>query len=140
MGRFIAGVQGIYYVATGVWPFLHLESFLAVTGPKTDIWLLYTVSVLIVVIGVALLAVAYSGRISGEILWLAVGSAIALAGIDVVFVLRDVIAEIYLLDAALQALLIAGWGIGAFLHSRTVNERTTGREHVGSSRASIGAS
>lgn len=140
MGRFIAAVQGIYYLATGAWPFIHLGSFLAVTGPKTDIWLLYTVSVLIVVIGTVLLAAAWLNRISGEIIVLAAGSAIALTGIDVVFVFRDVIDEIYLLDAALEVLLIAGWGIAVYSHSRAGKERTLGREHVGSQRATLGAS
>ena len=31
--------QGALYVVTGVWPLLHMASFEAVTGPKTDDWL-----------------------------------------------------------------------------------------------------
>ena len=47
----VAKLQGIYWLLTGVWPFLHLPSFLWVTGPKEDLWLLYTVSILITAIG-----------------------------------------------------------------------------------------
>jgi hypothetical protein len=34
----VALVQGVYFLLTGVWPIVHLPSFLAVTGPKTDLW------------------------------------------------------------------------------------------------------
>jgi hypothetical protein len=37
--RAIAGTQGTYFLLTGVWPLLHMRSFLTVTGPKTDLWL-----------------------------------------------------------------------------------------------------
>ena len=30
--------QSAYYGLTGTWPILHLASFEAVTGPKTDDW------------------------------------------------------------------------------------------------------
>lgn len=39
--------QGIYYVASGLWPLLHMRSFEAVTGPKRDKWLVNTVGALI---------------------------------------------------------------------------------------------
>jgi hypothetical protein len=35
----VALVQGAFYVATGVWALVDLDSFMAVTGPKTDLWL-----------------------------------------------------------------------------------------------------
>lgn len=137
MRRFLAAVQGLYYVATGAWPFIHLGSFLAVTGPKTDIWLLYTVSVLILVIGLVCLRAAWANRVSGNIILLAVGSAVGLTGIDVVYVFRDVIDEVYLLDAALEVLLILGWSAAAFSHSRVTHEKSLRREHVGTTATSI---
>ncbi len=140
MGRFMAAVQGLYYVATGAWPFIHLASFLAVTGPKTDIWLVYTVSVLILVIGMVVLAAAWTNRVSGEVIVLAVGSAIGLTGIDVVYVLRDVISEVYLLDAIAEVLLIAGWGIVVLLHTRAGQEKSLRRKPVGPHASTVRAS
>jgi hypothetical protein len=139
MKRFLAAVQGLYYVATGAWPFIHLGSFLAVTGPKTDIWLVYTVSVLILAIGMVCLAAAWANRVSADVIVLAVAIAVGLTGIDVVYVLRDVIDEVYLLDAALEILLIALWGAAVYLHSRSAQGIVPRREHVGSPATSIRA-
>ena len=33
----VALVQGIFYFLTGIWPLLSMETFLKVTGPKTDL-------------------------------------------------------------------------------------------------------
>lgn len=105
----MAKLQGAYWFLTGVWPFLHLPSFLWVTGPKEDIWLLYTVSVLITVIGGVLLLAGFSGRVTQEIKALGIGGAAGLAGIDIYYALSDVIWDIYLLDAAGELALILLW-------------------------------
>lgn len=47
----VAALQGLFYLATGVWPLIHIDSFLAVTGSKTDLWLVYTVGLLVSVVG-----------------------------------------------------------------------------------------
>jgi hypothetical protein len=107
--RRVAVAQGVYFVLTGIWPLFGINSFQAVTGVKTDLWLVYTIGCLVAVIGTALLVSAWSGRMTPEVAVLAVGSAVALAGIDVVFVLRGVISWVYLLDAAAQGGLIAWW-------------------------------
>lgn len=105
----VAKLQGAYWFLTGVWPFLHLHSFLWVTGPKEDIWLLYTVSVLIMVVGAVLLLAGFSGRVTQEIEVLGMAGAGGLAGIDVYYALSDVILDIYLLDAAGELILILLW-------------------------------
>jgi len=109
-GTSVATVQGLFYLATGVWPLVHIDSFQAVTGPKTDLWLVYTVGVLVAAVGLVLLAAARSGRITPEVVLLAAGCAVALAGIDVVFVARQVIDRIYLADAVAEAVLLVWWG------------------------------
>ena len=105
----VAILQGLYWFITGLWPFLHLGSFLFVTGPKQDIWLLYTVAVLIVVIGAVLLLASWRKRVTPEIKWLGIGGAAGLIGIDVYYSLMDVISNIYLLDAASEVILILLW-------------------------------
>ena len=108
-GASAATVQGLYFLATGVWPLVHVESFLAVTGQKTDLWLVYTVGVLVGVVGLVLLNAVRLRRITPDVVLLACGSSVALAGIDVVFVARRVIDPIYLADAAAQAVLLGWW-------------------------------
>jgi hypothetical protein len=110
-------IQGLYYAATGIWPLVNMDSFLAVTGPKTDLWLVRTVSLLITSIGAALLVSAKTNQATAPIGILAVSSAAFLAWVDANYSLRGVIWPVYLLDAFAEAALIAGWVI-AYLISR----------------------
>lgn len=115
--RSVAAVQGIYFLVAGVWPILNIDSFQAVTGSKTDLWLVYTVGGLVSVIGLAILLAATSARVTRETMTLAIGSAIVLAAIDVIFALRGTIWSIYLLDAAAELALL-GWWTAATIRSR----------------------
>jgi len=101
--------QGIYYVLTGLWPWVHMRSFLLVTGSKTDLWLVQTVGALIAVIGIVLCLASYFREVSRTVLCLAVGSAAALAMVDVVFVFQRRIPPVYMLDAVLEVGLIGLW-------------------------------
>lgn len=94
--------QGAYYVATGVLPFISRRAFEALTGPKREWWLVQTVGALVTVIGGALVAAARRDRTQPELLFVAGGSAAALAGIDIVYVARGRIAPTYLADAAIE--------------------------------------
>lgn len=105
----VAIVQGLYWFTTGVWPFLHLGSFVWVTGPKQDYWLLYTVSVLITLVGAVLLVSGLRRKVTTEIKWLGIGGAAGLAGIDIYYALQDVIRQVYLLDAVAETIVIGLW-------------------------------
>ena len=107
--QLLAKLQGIYWLVTGIWPFVHLDSFIAVTGPKHDLWLLYTVSVLIIAIGGVLLIAGLKNRVTPEIKLLGIGGALGLAGVDIHYALNDFIRDIYLLDAALEIILVVLW-------------------------------
>jgi hypothetical protein len=107
--RALAAGQGLAYAATGVWPLLDRRSFEAVTGPKSDWWLVQTVGVLVTVIGATLTTAGLSGRVSPDLRRLAVASALGLAAIDVVHVARGRISAVYLLDAAGELALAAAW-------------------------------
>jgi hypothetical protein len=102
-------IQGLYYLVTGVWSLVDIDSFQMVTGPKTDLWLVRTVGVLITVIAVVLLFAAWRRQTTVEVALLAVGSALALTAIDVIYVALQVIAPIYLLDAVAELVLVACW-------------------------------
>jgi hypothetical protein len=100
--------QGVYYLVTGAWPLVSLRTFELVTGPKTDDWLVQTVGALATVIGASVLVGARRLPPSAETLVLAGGSAAAFAAVDVVYTLRGTISPIYLADAAVEVVLLAG--------------------------------
>ena len=105
----LAVAQGAFYVATGVWPLLHMRSFEAVTGEKTDDWLVETVGALLTVSGAVMMMAGLRRRVTPEIALLAAGSAAALTAIDVIYTARRVIRPVYLADAAVEVGLIGAW-------------------------------
>lgn len=109
MNGTVALMQGIYYVMTGLWPLVSIGTFQQVTGPKTDLWLVKTVGVLIAIIGAALMLAGMRGDVTPSVIVLAVASAAGLAGVDVIYVSKQVIARIYLLDAIVELVLIPWW-------------------------------
>jgi len=102
-------IQGFYFLVTGLWPLIDLNTFQSVTGPKTDLWLVQTVGALVLVIGAVLLVAGWRRQKAVEILLLAVGSALALTAVDVIFVSQRRISPIYLLDAIIELALIGLW-------------------------------
>ena len=77
--------QGVFYLATGVWPLVSMRSFERVTGPKTDKRLVKTAGVVITAVGGALAMAGACRRVSPEIEFLAVASAAGLTAIDIVY-------------------------------------------------------
>lgn len=104
-------LQGGFYVATGLWPIVHLRSFEAVTGPKLEGWLVKTVGALITVIGGTLLFAGRRRSVGPEVRLLGVGSAAAFTAVDLVYTAKRRISPVYLLDAAAESALIAGWAV-----------------------------
>jgi hypothetical protein len=104
---YLAITQGIYYLLSGLWPFINYNSFEAVTGPKVDVWLVKTVGVLIITIGITLL----TGRNNIGFSLIVLGSltAAAMAAIEITYVLSGTISFIYLGDAVLEGFFIIGW-------------------------------
>ena len=101
--------QALYFVVTGLWPILSITTFEVVTGPKTDDWLVQTVGVLISIVAVVIAVAAARKNISFEILLLAIGSAVGLAIVDLVFVAQGIISKVYLLDAIAEFIIIGLW-------------------------------
>ncbi len=108
-------MQGLYYVITGVWPLVHLASFLWVVGPKGDIFLLRTTSLLITVIGAALLMAARERLPSLSVVVLGIAAAAVLALVEVWHI--SSLRPVYLLDTAAEVLialaLIVTWVLGS---------------------------
>jgi hypothetical protein len=107
--RTAAVIQGIFYLLTGLWPIVHLPTFLETTGPKTDIWLVKTVGVLVTVIALVLIMAGLRKKAGMEAFVLGVLSALALGAIDIIYVVEKVISPIYLWDAGVEALIVLMW-------------------------------
>jgi hypothetical protein len=116
--RTILTLQAIYYLSTGIWPLVHLASFEAVTGQKTDDWLVQTVGVLAAVIGAALFIGSRRRPPNRETLSLSVLNALGFLAVDVFFVFRGVISRIYLADAVVQAAILVALAISVYKAQR----------------------
>jgi hypothetical protein len=107
--RLLPAVHGAFFAVSGLWPVVSLRSFERVTGYKADGWLAQTTGGLIAAIGATLLVSARGPRSATERV-LGLSTAATLLAADVVFALvRRRISRIYLLDAAAEAMLVAGW-------------------------------
>ena len=111
-------VQGVYYLITGVWPLVSIETFILVTGPKTDHliagpdadnWLVKTVGVLVTAVALVFLYAAWTRRAVPETVILALGAAVALGAISGIYAGNGTIPPIYFADAVAEAILILGW-------------------------------
>jgi len=102
-------VQGLYYLATGIWPIVDIASFQAITGPKYETWLVRTVGLVIAIVGLTLLIAARKQRAGASTAVLAIGTAVALALVDIIFTIRRDIPPIYLLDAVAEIGLVTWW-------------------------------
>ena len=105
--RHVLRVQGVFYVASGLSPFVSRRAFEAVAGPKREWWLVQTVGAIVGVLGAGLLSAAARDRVTPEVVGVAAGTAGVLAAIDTVYVARGRIRVTYLLDAAAEVGLVA---------------------------------
>jgi hypothetical protein len=84
-----------------------MPSFEAVTGPKTDDWLVRMVALLTVAIAGAIWPRQHGTALDAPLRTLAVTAAASYLVIDVFYAAVGVISPIYLLDAVLQIGLLA---------------------------------
>ena len=109
MENLVALAQGIYFFVSGVWPLISMSTFLKVTGPKTDLWLVKTVGLVLAVIGAVLLFAGLNEEVNTSIVILAMGSALSLVLVEFVYVAKRVISPIYLADAVIELILVGWW-------------------------------
>lgn len=109
MENLVALIQGIYFFVTGLWPIFSMRTFLLITGPKTDLWLVKTVGLILAVIGAVLIYAQRTAGINSAIILLAIGSAAVLTIIEVIYVAKRVISPVYLADAIAELILIGWW-------------------------------
>lgn len=115
--------QGIYTLITAIWPIVHIESFMAVTGPKHDIWLVKTVGALLIPVGCCLLTYTIIQTDRRPALILGSLSALAFMVIDFYYSLNDVIADVYLVDGFLQVTFFGVWMYIVMKHVDTIKRQ-----------------
>jgi|GEM_PF-504945 len=108
MNHMVRNAQGMYYLVTGLWPVIHIHSFMLVTGGKTDVWLVKMVGLLSCAIGLSLLLCRNSESRLGSLLGLC--SAVSFSVIDIYYAASGIISKIYLPDAAVQLVFIVAHG------------------------------
>ena len=108
-GIVLARMHGVANTLGGLWPLVHLASFEAVFGPKTDRWLVKTVSGLLIVNGLAQLTAKRTPEGVSQARRLGLGTAATLAAIDLVYAPTGRISKMYLLDAAMEVGWILAW-------------------------------
>jgi hypothetical protein len=92
-------LQSSYFIVSGLWPIFHLQSFLKVTGPKEDIWLVKTFGGMVAALGAVMLLSGIKRRGETEVGLAAGAVGATLAVADVYYVAKGRIAPSYLLDA-----------------------------------------
>ena len=105
----VALAQGLYYIVTGIWPVVHMRSFVKVTGPKTDLWLVHTVGAMLIAVGGGLLVAGMQRQFQPALIVVAMLSAAVLCAVEVIYVSKRTISRIYLLDTAIEIGFLLAW-------------------------------
>jgi len=107
--RFILWFQGLYTLFTALWPLVDIQSFVWITGPKTDIWLVKTVAACLMVIALAMLSFLLVNSHPLPAIVLGGGTAVGMAIVDFYYTFTDTISAIYLYDGVLEAVFVFIW-------------------------------
>jgi hypothetical protein len=105
----VAFAQGAYYLISGAWALVDIDSFQRITGRKTDLWLVKTVGLLLVGIGAGLIVAGTRQEFEPAVVVIAIASAAALLTVEVAYLLKRVIPPIYGLDAVVEAGFLVWW-------------------------------
>jgi hypothetical protein len=101
----------IVALVQGMWPLTSMCNFLAVTGPKTDLWLVKPVGLMLAAIGVVLIYAQRSAAVVPPVALLAIGAAASLVIVEIVYVLKKGISPIFLGDAFVEIVRMVWWAV-----------------------------
>jgi len=102
-----AMAQGVYYALAGLWPLGLIHLFRATAGET--MWLSQVAGVLMLVIGAALCIAAYRHNRAIEVWTIGLGIAGGLLALELASIIHGGISPAYLIDAFLQAGIVALW-------------------------------
>jgi hypothetical protein len=117
--RFLILLQGIYMFVTAIWPLLSIETFMLVTGYKTDIWLVKTVAALILPMCLTMGSYVLIRTDARPPIILGASTAVAFMTIDIYYVAVKVISPIYLADAGIELCFLSWWIYVIIVRSRS---------------------
>lgn len=103
---YVLALQGVYYLISGLWPVVGIDSYMRFTGPKADVWLVKFIGLLIVANAFIFLNASWQKRYDKSVIQLSVLNMLVFAGVDFFYVFRGVIGRVYLLDAFIEILLL----------------------------------
>ena len=107
--RTIIIAQSAYILITAVWPILDIESFMRITGYKTDIWLVKTVGALLIPVAACLSTYLFLEADKRPAFVLGMLTCVSFIAIDFYYALNDVISDIYLVDGIVQIIFLVMW-------------------------------
>jgi hypothetical protein len=107
--KYLLLAQSGYTLLTALWGLLDIDSFMAVTGPKTDIWLVKAVSVLFVSIALSLIVSFVFNPSDKSSATLAITVSIGIAIIDFYYSLNHIIRPVYIVDGCIQLIFFCCW-------------------------------
>ncbi|SFN41891.1 hypothetical protein SAMN05421594_2707 [Chryseobacterium oleae] len=101
--------QLLYYFLTALWPLIHIESFLTVTGKKTDIWLVKTVGIILLPYCLLLIYLTFSSKKNFVMVLTLMLGCLGLLFVDLYYYFRNIIKWVYLIDGFFQLLFFTYW-------------------------------
>ncbi|HXR84668.1 MAG TPA: hypothetical protein VN722_10185 [Hanamia sp.] len=107
--RIILWIQSIYYFLTAAWGLFDIQSFMQLTGPKTDVWLVKTVSLLLLAISFSFIANLFTKTHPLPVAILAIACCLFLAAIDFYYSTKKIISFIYAIDGIIEIILLSFW-------------------------------
>jgi hypothetical protein len=102
-------VQGLYTLLTALWGLFHIKSFMQVTGPKTDVWLVKTVSVLLLPMVVLFFGALFLEVPPLPVILVGSTTAAGLAAIDFYYTANRTIKWVYAADGILEVIFFVAW-------------------------------
>lgn len=112
--KWLIRIQATYILVTAVWPIIDIESFMAITGPKRDVWLVKTVGALLIPVACTMYYHLFIRSDHRPVIVLATLTSLAFVVIDFYYALNDVISNVYLLDGLIELIFLIGWLYLAF--------------------------
>jgi hypothetical protein len=106
---FILWIQGSYILLTALWALIDIESFMVVSGPKTDTWLVKTVAILLLPISVCFFSNIFLKVHPLPVMLVAITTSAGLAFIDFYYTANHTIKWVYAIDGILQIIFLMGW-------------------------------
>jgi hypothetical protein len=116
----LLSIQSFYTLVTALWAIIDIHSFMMVTGPKTDIWLVKTVSVLLLAIASVFIYGLLKVSDPLPVIILAITSSAGLAVVDFYYTSSGTIKWVYSIDGILQVIFIVIWLILLFQRRKIV--------------------